>query len=327
MEKVNGSSNTFLKIGSLILAIALWAYVAYQDTSNISHWFNDIPITIVGADELSAAGYYVTGTNRNSIDVKLRGDRIALSHIKAGDISVLMDVSGIRMEGETAVICDVSVDSNKVEVVSSRHGTVTVSAEEIITDTYPLSIKMVGSPADGYSVFDTTLSSGGNVLSEITVRGAKSVVRSVASVSTKSVSVEGSQTGNKVAVGLTAYDAEGNSVTGVSFEPSTVDVTYTVLREKTVPLNIALTKVPVEKEIDYSPKTVKVYGSADVLSRIESISSLPLDVSEAADGDSYSAQLVLPDGARLSTNDSAVDIKVSVELLKNEGNSSDENKQ
>lgn len=307
MEKIKRHSNTALKIMSFIMAIVLWAYVAYKDNPEVSHWVRNVPITVIGSEALSDAGFYVTGTSRTSVDVKLKGDRTTISRIRLSDISAVVDVSQIKREGDTALICDVSVNSGNIEV-ASRDITVTVSSEAIITDTYPISIRMVGSPADGYSVFDTGLS-----YNEVSVRGTKSVISTIASVSTKSVSVNDATLGGTVSVGLTAYDAEGNSISGVTFEPSTVDVIYTVLREKTVPLKISLTKVPADKEISYSPGTIKIYGFADALAPVDSIISVPLDVSGAKDGDVYNARLYVPNGVRLLNEDSTVDITVSVE--------------
>ena len=313
MEKVNHSSNTALKIISLLLAIILWVYVTYQDTTDRTHWFNDVPITVIGSDVLSESGFYVTGTSRTSIDVKLRGNRTDLSRVDIDDITVIMDVSDISREGDTALICEVRDVPNNIEVVSTRNGTVTVSAEEIITDIYPIEVRIVGTPADGYSVFDTSLSSN-----EVTVRGSKTIVSTIAYVATKSVSINDASQGGNVSVGLTAYDAEGNSISGVTFEPSTVEVSYNVLREKTVPLKISLTKIPINKDIFYSPNTIKIYGSADALSAVDTITSAPLDVSQAEDGDVLSAALNIPAGVRLTTDDSAIDITVSVEELKQE---------
>lgn len=313
MEKVKKSSNTVLKIGSLLLAIILWAYVAYQDETVRTLWLKDIPITVVGTDALSEAGFYVTGTSRTSIDVKLRGNRTALSHVETDDLTVTLDVSDIRREGETAVICEVTAAPNNIDVVSTRHGTVTVSAEEIITDIYPLSARIVGSPAEGYSVFDPTLS-----YSEIAVRGPKSVVSSVASVTTKSVSVNGVTQSGSVSIGLTAYDAEGNSLSGVTFEPATVDVSYSILREKTVPLKISLTNIPIDSEVTYSPTTIKIYGSADALAGVDGVTSAPLDVSRAEDGSVLSVSINVPDGVRLQAQDNAVEVTVSVNKLENE---------
>lgn len=314
MEKVKKSSNTALKIISLLLAVILWTYVTYQDNTERTHWFKDVPITVVGSEALSETGFYVTGTSRTSIDVKLRGNRADLSRVNIDDITVVMDVSGLSREGDTAVICEVKSVPNNIEVVSTRNGTVTVSAEEIITDIYPISVRVVGSPASGYSVFDTSLSSN-----EVTVRGPKTIVSTIASVATKSVSIDGANQSGVVSVGLTAYDSEGNSLSGVTFDPSTVEVSYNVLREKTVPLRISLTKIPINKDITYSPGTIKIYGSADDLAAVELITSAPLDVSQAEDGDVLSVGLNIPTGVRLTTDDSAIEVTVSVNELENEG--------
>ncbi len=314
MEKVKRKgSNTTPKIVSLLLAIALWAFVAYQDDTERTSWFRDIPITVIGSDALSEAGYYVTGTGRTSIDVKLRGSRNALSRVETDDIKVTLDVSDIHREGDTAVVCEVNAEPNNIDVVSTRYGTVTVSAEEIVTDTYPISVRVVGSPAEGYSVFDTVLSNN-----EITVRGPKSIASTIASVTTKSVSVSGVTQSGSVSVGLTAYDAEGNSISGVTFVPSTVEVSYNVLREKTVPLKISLTGIPYDKDITYSPTTIKVYGSADALAGTDVLTSAPLDVSSAEDGDILSVTLNVPEGLRLQNEGNAVEITVNVKKLKND---------
>ncbi len=313
MEKMKKGSNIPLKIFSLVLAFVLWSYVAYQDETVRTTWVKDVPITVVGSDSLSEAGYYVTGTSRTSIDVKLMGNRTALSRVKSDDITVVLDVSDIRREGETAVICEVTAAPNNIDVVSTRHGTVTVSAEEIITDIYPISARIVGSPAEGYSIFDPSLS-----YSEVSVRGPKSVISLISSVATKSVSVSGVTQSGSVAVGLTAYDAEGNSLSGVTFEPSTVDVAYSILREKTVPLKISLTNIPIDKNVSYSPTSIKVYGSADALSTVDTVTSAPLDVSGAENGDVLSASLNVPSGVRLQTEDNAIEVTVSVEKLAND---------
>ncbi len=324
MEKIKKHSNTALKIISLILAIVLWAYVAYQDSPDISHWFDNIPITEIGMDELDASDYHVMSTDHKTIRVKLRGDRTALSKIEPDDINVQLDVSGIRQEGSVPVRLKVTVDSANVSVVSFKPDVVSVTTEKMMTDVIPIELNLVGSPEAGYGIFDKTLSYNGNPIKEAAVRGAKSVISSLASVSTRSVSVQGSQKDGVVSVGLMAYNTDGQVVSGVTFEPSSVDVGYTVLKEKSVSLNVALTNIPINKDVTYSPTTIKVYGSEDVLSGIESISSQqPLDVSGAKNGDKYSVQLSLPAGARLITDSSITDITVSVNSLNDAGSPKD----
>ncbi len=318
MEKITGNSNTAFKILSVVFAVILWAYVAYQENPEITHWVKNVPITVVGTEKLAESGFSLTGTSRNAVDVKLKGDRLEMSKITADDILVNLDVSGIKNKGDTAVVCSVTVNHKNIDVDSARHNTVTVFTEEIVTDTYPITTTVVGTPAAGYMVFDVTASSV-----EVNVQGAESVISSIHHVSTKSISVNGVNSGSTVSVGMTAYDEDGKAVSGVTFDPAVVEVSYTVYKEKTVPLKISLSRIPIDKEITISPSSIKIYGDADALANVGEIISAPLDVSTANDGDAFSVQLLVPDGVLLSGGETTAEITVNVKDLE-ENNANDE---
>ncbi len=299
MEKIKKSSSTLLKVISVILAVILWAYVAYQENPDMTNWVKNVPITIVGTGELDEAGFRLMGTDRSTIDVKLKGDRLSLAKVKTEDITVKLDVSKIFRAGEASVTCDISVDKKNVDVSDSRHSTIVVTTEKITTDVFPVSTNIVGSPAKGYSVFDPVTS-----CSEVTVRGAESVISSIASVSTKSVSVSGINSSGSVSTDLTAFDADGKAVSGITFDPATIEVSYTVLKEKTVLLKAVLDNAPAGTSFEWAPSSVKIYGSAEALAAVGEVYTQHIDASALKGGDKKSVRLELPSGTRLASETS-----------------------
>lgn len=306
MEKVKRSPTSAM-IVSLLIAVALWAYVAYQESTETTRWIKNVPITVIGTEELDKSGFSVVETDRTSVDVKLKGDRSNLAKVGSGDITALLDVSEIIAAGQTSLSCDISVDKKNIDIADARKSSVVVTAEKITTDIYPISTNIVGEAAKGYSVFEPSA-----YPTEVTVRGAESVVSSVASVSTKSVSVSGVSSSNSVTVGLTAFDEDGKAVSGVTFEPASVEVSYIVLKEKSVPLEIDLNGVPFGKKVTYEPQTVKVYGDAAALAEVSAIKTEAVDASGIKDGDVLSLSLALPYGIHASSRGDIVEVSFTV---------------
>lgn len=313
MEKIKQNSTTFYKILSVLIAVVLWAIVAYQEDTVMTRWIKNVPVTVVGADVLDQNGYFITEIDRTTVDVKIKGDRIPLSKITAKDISAMLDVSGISAVGKATLSCDISVDKKNIDISDSRKNTFVVTAEKIVTDIYPVSVNIVGSPAKNYEVFESS-----TYPSEVTVRGAQSIVSSVYSVSTKSVSVNGVNSGNSVNVGLTAFDEEGKAVSGVTFDPASVEVSYTVLREKTVPLVMVPDKLVLGKKISYEPQDVKIYGEAEVLNSITEIKTVPVDTSKITNGATVTAALSLPYGISAASDTLPITFTVETEIAGSE---------
>lgn len=288
MEKIGKKSAIIL---SFLIAVVLWAYVSYQENPEMTRWIHGVPITVIGTETLDQNGFSVVDTDNATVDVKLRGERLALTKVSAADISATLDVSSVSSAGTATLSCNVSVNKKNVEVSDTRKSSVNVTTEKIITDIYPVSTNIVGTPAKGYSLFEPLSNP-----TEVTVRGAESVINQIASVSTKSVSVNGVSNSNSVTVGMTAFNEEGTALSGITFDPASVEVTYTVLKEKSVSLNVPLTRLPPETRITYEPQTVLIYGSPEALASISEVRTESVDAYMLTDGSSLSLSLSLPYG-------------------------------
>ncbi len=316
MEKTVKSSSAINKVVSILIAVILWTYVSYQESPETTRWIKNVPITLIGTEALDEKGFSIVETDRTSLDVKLKGDRADLTRIGSGDISVYLDASEVIAAGETTLSCHVSIDKKNVDIADVRKNTVAVTAEKITTDIYPVNASIVGEPSRGYKVFEPSI-----YPTEVTVRGAESIVSRVASVSTKSVSVNGISRSIPVTVGLTAYDSDGTPLSGVTFEPAAVEVNYTVLKEKIAAINVELYNVPAGKEISYEPAEIKIYASADVLASVTEIKAEAVDASKLKDGDSLNLKLTIPYGVRTEPDVPEIKLgfKVENEEAKDDG--------
>ncbi len=308
MEKIEKKSTVII---SLLIAVGLWAYVAYQDNPEMTRWIRNVPITVVGTEILDQNGFSVIDADSTTVDVKLKGERIALTKVDVSDISAILDVSSIAAAGTSTLSCDVSVNKKNVDISDTKKNSITVTAEKIITDIYPVSTNIVGTPAKGYSLFEPSSSP-----TEVTVRGAESIINRIASVSTKSVSVNGVSSSNSATVGLTAFNEDGTALSGVTFDPASVEVSYTVLKEKSVSLSVPLSKLPPDKKITYEPQTVLVYGYPEALASLSEVRTETVDASLLSDGSTLNLSLSLPYGIYASEQGGDI-VKVTFGIVGN----------
>jgi YbbR domain-containing protein len=129
-----------------------------------------------------------------------------------------------------------------------------VKLEPVVTDSFPIQIKMIGNPAIGFELQTPELSNETALVS-----GPQSLVEAldqvVAVVDVENVSEDIQRT-----VNLNAYDAEGNELEGVSISPSSIQVS-----------------IPVNQRGGYRTVVVKIVTSGQIAAgyRLTNIFTLP----------------------------------------------------
>ena len=131
MQQKKSSINKINIVISLLIAFASWVYVVYNFVPMKSVEYFDVPVSIVGEENLEWQGLEVKKVDEKNIDVILSIRRTDFTKIAAEDIEVKADVSnavpgenGISLEiitPEGALLEESSTKSVSVQVGDIKH--------------------------------------------------------------------------------------------------------------------------------------------------------------------------------------------------------------
>ena len=173
--------NTGLKVLALLITGVLWLSVASRPVSDVA--LNGVPIEFHNLPEspnLTVSKYPALFAR-----VDLEGPRDIVDSLRAGQLTVIADMSGV--EPGIRVI-ELEVDSKmlptnvKVKGIEPRRITVTV--ERVVTREVPITPRFEGEPPQGFQVVDWQI-----VPPTVKIAGAESQMREITQVSTETVRV------------------------------------------------------------------------------------------------------------------------------------------
>jgi YbbR domain-containing protein len=302
------------KVVSVLLAVLLWVYVAGVRGPETS---KSVEAQLVA---INIPQGYVLSAPLPSVTVSLRGPMNTLWNMTSQYVTPTVDLRG-RTEG--AFIASVQaqvVGLSGVTVESIAPKDVNVMLERLETVSIPVHIEVSGSLPS--SVVLGTL----RVEPEsVEVSGPTSLVSQVKEAAlVVALDKLGTISGGNftVAADITPYDAVGNVVQGVLVSPHSGVAVLPVLDSsvwKTVPVVPIVSGYPARgyavSGASCTPAVAMITGSADVLSRIQSLSTMNIDVSGASSTVTKQADLVLPQGVTLMSGSKAVSCRVVLEQV------------
>ncbi|MCD8049028.1 MAG: hypothetical protein LUG52_05400 [Clostridia bacterium] len=286
----------------VIAAVGLWGYVAFVENPDMTKWVNNVPITISGEDTLNEKGFSIQSMSHTTIDVKVKAKRSQMQYLSADTITVTADVSRINRTGSAVVNVTVSLPSStNASVAERKRSEVTFTIENLIDREFDITVNISAEPADGYSIHRYEL----DVPRTVTATAAESVISSIAEVLTTPIDLSSATANVVYPVTLTAYDANDNEVSDVTFDVSTVNVTFELYKTATVPVELSFsTKNPL-LDVSYSPTEVEITGPVSTIDATESILTEDIDALSASDGTTLSAKLSVPSELALTSGQSS----------------------
>lgn len=139
------TTNPWLKLISLVLAMALWFFVVSRGRSVITV---DVPIGFKNVPaKLAVAGKLVP------VSISIEGQESVLNKLKEGDVSVILDLNGVNT-GKVSL--PVSIDKvtvpKAVNVIEISPLSVDLLIEEKVRKSVPVRPIIVGLPAEGFLI-------------------------------------------------------------------------------------------------------------------------------------------------------------------------------
>jgi YbbR domain-containing protein len=173
--------NLWIKIASVVFAIALWVFV-------ISRGYSDVSITVpVNFVNLTQGVHVAEGSTASEVAVGVRGHERVVKNMRADDVRVTIDLSGLELGTHQITIGrkDVKLPIF-ARLMSVTPSVLEVTLEEAAQKSVPVKPYVVGTPKKGYAVMRMKVTPG-----SVNVSGGKSSIEKLGSVKTDPVDIEG----------------------------------------------------------------------------------------------------------------------------------------
>lgn len=295
------------KLMALSSAILIWMYVNAEKNPTITQRFTvDVEVRHL------QNGYESPHINPSQVTVVLTGVRSNVEQIAPRGIRAMVDVSGMG-EGKQRLPVQLNLTSDilrdvQVEIIPP---TVQVTLTRRISKEFKVECLFVNAPPEGYVYLSPI------VVPEIAVViGPRERVNQVQRLIVNAVpdKIGGEIDGD---VPIVAVDGANNPVSGVTVRPSHARV---VLKLAPISLTKTVLVTPVWKgkpdpsvaieEIVIEPRTVVISGKPEVLARVHSVETEPIDIDNLTSDFTRSVPLRAVGGAELTTTSVRVSVRV-----------------
>lgn len=296
--------NWAAKIVAMLVAVILWGYVMNEQNPSTEGSFT-AQVHLVNVPD----GYKVTqGTDK--VKVTVRGARSLFVSSDDADFEARVNLREAT-EGKGEYKVNIKMPQG-FELVSVQPATVEVTMDPIIRRKVRADINVNGSPASGVTVAKVSQASAA-----VTVEGPASVINEV----DRLIGYVGLTSKNDadfaLQVPLTAINAEGKEVSGVSIQPATMYVAVQMARGLTkkiisinpVPgddLNSALELVSIKPD----PLQIEIAGAENIIANLSAVNTEKISLADVYKNTDKTVKLELPAGVTVTNHDVLVRIVV-----------------
>lgn len=298
------TNNLGLKIFALILSILLWCYIYFVYGAKINKTASiQVQVTNVPQD-LSVS------LSDNYINVTFAAPARIADQVEK-NIRIVMDLSNI---GPGTFTRKINVDSPKeVEIISVNPDEIEISVEKIITKEFPIRGVMDGKLANGNIIGKPEITP-----QVVTVQGVESIVNSI-----KEAIVE-------INIDNATSDIYGSS------EIKLINKSNEQIEDLIMSSRIASFHVPVIssdvtkfvpvipefnghskfaiKEVKITPQIAKITGKGEIISKIDSIETEPINIDGLSENISINPKLKALEGLKIEPTSVTVEITVEEEI-------------
>lgn len=296
---------------SLLIAIALWAFVIGEVNPAATRTYREIPIQLMNEDALDDSGLAVYSISDTVLSVTVTGTRSEVNQINTKDIIATVDLDQASI-GENQLRVDVRVPS-KVDIEAQSINKVTVVVEEKVEKDVEIRVRYNGSFEAEKEPITVEQSD-----KYVTVTGAASNVSKVAHVN---AIVSPDTVGEELSTfdcPLVPVNDSDVQVYNVELMKGSITVTAELATTKTVPLTVPITE---KKNADIVrtvtvPETIILKGRRADLDAIDSVTAKAIDISNVMENKTIDIVPILPDNIEISSENEALLVMIQVVRMK-----------
>jgi YbbR domain-containing protein len=294
-----------MKFVALFLASGLWVFVA-ASMNNVAKFPGSVPVKIVNISPNLTAIY-----DTKEVSIKLSADPTIWKQLSSDDFSAFVDLNGLSA-GTYSLKVMVTANKPNIQVVEVNPDSIMVRIEPILKKEVPISAVLSGQAADGLTIGGVDFTPD-----KVEVSGPKSVVDTIGSASAE-IKLAGDSANFTRTVGLKVLNDKGEAIPDVAINPTEASADVKIVKagnSRTVGVKVITTGFPASgfyiSNIVCDPATVDIIGEDSALRQVQSIETLPIDISNQSDTLAKSIALNLPTGVSLQ-NDANQKIKVTI---------------
>ena len=314
--------NIGMKLLSFVLAVLVWITIMSVSDPVITRKIDGIPIDTRNKEDFNNrpenADLSIKMNEKETLSVKVSGRRSDMENLSASDFIAYADFNDFGWVNAIPIKVEARSDNlkKKIEIPYQSKDVYRVELVKSKTDLINVVVEMVGVPEDKYALCKSVSSK----LVEVTgpEERVENLEKLVAEVDVAKL------VGNRQYVTLVPYDKTGEKMEDTSLEfQSSVQVEVELLPTKTVNIVIDTSETPVVNgfgiySYDYSPKSVRIAATEDVLKTIQSI-SIPFESADPLYKEikpierDFDITKYLPEGTYLKSENTNVTVKVTIE--------------
>lgn len=311
-SKSKFSRNTAPKLLSILFAIVFWIFVMDQVNPEISRELQDIPVQLVGVDELKAKNFEIMGEREFQVNVKFKGRRNEVINITKNEILITADIGDLK-SGDHVITLNQNIAVEDIVIEEISRNTITLDIDEIIRQ--PIDVKIVkqGVVPEGYLAEEMSLS-----LQQIFVRGPESYVNMVDSIR-GILSIANKTTNISEDVAVEPVDKNGETVTGIEVETNYVTVNIPVAKIADIPIQPSTIGQVKDgfgmTDIQVTPEIISVRGQREAINALKFIETIDIDLDGASESFDIITKLNMPDDITMNQYFDEVKVSVTIEEL------------
>lgn len=226
-------NNIGIKLVSVLAAMIIWLLIVNVDDAVITETLT-LDIVEINAEDLESFGKTYEVVSDTVATIRIKGRPSVLKSVSASDFTATADLSNLSVTGAVPVEVRAKDYVKNVEILPDTN-VYKVVTENLVSKQYPVVVRTRGNVATGYYLGE--VKSTPNL---ITITGSETKISNI-----KEVVVEVDVTGyssnisreNMIPV-VYALNGEAMETDRLRFDVSTVDVSMTMLRTKTVPVKV-----------------------------------------------------------------------------------------
>ncbi len=315
------TNNIGIKILSVVLAFIIWIVIVNIDDPVISRTFT-VDVDVLNEAVVTSINKVYTVVEGSEVEVTVKGNKSFVDTLKSENILATADLKYLSKTGSVTI--DVECNKYTTTKYTLELGDVknmVVELENITEKRLPIKFNIVGEVLEGYYVSTNQMKARPGT---ITVTGGESIINKLASIE---VDVDVSKKTKDFVVTATpkAYDNNGDVMDAkelkLDFSADTIEVSVSVYRTKTVPINVKITGKPgygyYLVDTVYEPNSITIAGYPKNLDKISSI-DFTFDISDkitSVDDVLELTDKLLPKGVIYTTSDTQIPVEITIGQL------------
>lgn len=302
-----------LKLVSLLLAIIVWFVICEYVDPETDTTVNNIAITVNYEGSVpEKEGLGIMTAIEETVSVRVSGSRDTIALMNPNKITASLDLSNVTRSGEYDLPVKIDVGSQNLQLLEQSVETVKVRFDENTVANVKVNVTVTGGVPEGYILEEPTM-----LNNFVTVTGPKAIVDTIDSAQVEIVQETFAET-NTFNCSYIFVNKDGEVVpkTFLKVAAETIDVTLTVVKEKTVPMTVSIVNSSGGADSTFctakvEPETITITGNAEVVDKINAIDLGVIDVSERTENFETSIAVVLPNGVKNVNNIESVKVSVT----------------